>query len=78
MPPDKNLLLVSSSGGKNYDLASNLKDIVDSRSNLITKLINLELYDLPLYIPDLNSDNNIAKELSNGFESANAFIFCAK
>ena len=31
MPPDKNLLLVSSSGGKNYDLASNLKDIVDSK-----------------------------------------------
>ena len=77
MPPDKNLLLVSSSGGKNYDLASNLKDIVDSRSSLITKLINLELYDLPLYIPDLNSDNNIAKELSNEFENANAFIFCA-
>ncbi len=77
MPTNKNLLLVSSSGGKNFDLASNLKDIIDSKFHLTTKIINLELYELPLYRPGIDSDNNVAKELSYEFENADAFIFCA-
>ena len=77
MSTNKNLLLVSSSGGKNFNLASNLKDIVDSKFHLTTKLINLELYELPLYMPGIDSDNKVAKELSYEFENADAFIFCA-
>ena len=63
--------------GKNFDLASNLKDIIDSKFHLTTKIINLELYELPLYRPGIDSDNNVAKELSYEFENADAFIFCA-
>ena len=77
MSKDKNLLLVSSGGGKNFSLASNLKDIIDSKFHLVTKLINLELYKLPLYISGIDSDNNVAKELSDEFNKADAFIFCA-
>ena len=77
MSKNKNFLLVSSSGGKNFSLALNLKDIIDSNSHLITKLINLELYKLPLYIHGMDTDNNFAKELSDEFTKADAFIFCA-
>jgi len=77
MSKDKNLLLVSSGGGKNFSLASNLKDIIDSKFHLVTKLINLELYKLPLYINGIDSDNSVAKELSDEFNKADAFIFCA-
>ena len=73
-----NLLVVSSSAGKNFDLATSLKDIVDSKyHNISTNIINLELYNLPLYTPDVDTDNKIARELSHEFENANAFIFCA-
>ena len=77
MSKNKNLLLVSSSGGKNFNLATSLKNIVDSKYKISTKLINLELYNLPLYTPGQDKNNKVAGELSDEFENANAFIFCA-
>ena len=77
MTNNKNLLLVSSGGGKNFKLANSLKKLVDSAYPISTKIINLELYNLPLYKPGINTDNKVAKGLSQEFENSNAFIFCA-
>ncbi|MDC0215153.1 NAD(P)H-dependent oxidoreductase [Candidatus Marinimicrobia bacterium] len=77
MTNNKNLLLVSSGGGKNFKLANSIKKLVDSAYPISTKIINLELYNLPLYKPGINTDNKVAKGLSQEFENSNAFIFCA-
>lgn len=77
MANNKSLLIVSSSGGKNFKLANSLKELVESAYPITTKIINLELYKLPLYIPGIDADNEVAQELSQEFENSNAFIFCA-
>ena len=77
MANNKSLLIVSSSGGKNFKLANSLKELVESAYPITTKIINLELYKLPLYIPGIDTDNEVAQELSQEFENSNAFIFCA-
>ena len=77
MKKNKNLLLISSSGGKNFELANSLKEIVDLKFQVSTKIINLESYNLPLYKPYIDTDNVSARELSSEFKNADALIFCA-
>lgn len=77
MSHKKTILLVSASGGKNFDLARDLKEIVDNVEEVKSKIINLESYDLPLYKPDLENENDVAQKLSAQFEGADGFIFCA-
>ena len=64
MSHKKTILLVSASGGKNFDLARDLKEIVDNVEEVKSKIINLESYD-------------VAQKLSAQFEGADGFIFCA-
>ena len=69
MAAKKKILLVSATIGKNYELAQELKEIIDNTTAVDTAVINLVSYDLPLYKP--------ASELSSEFEYADGFIFCA-
>ena len=77
MTPKKKILLVSATRGKNYELAQELKEIIDNTTSIDTAVINLESYDLPLYLPDIEAENETASVLSSEFENADGFVFCA-
>ena len=77
MTPKKKILLVSATRGKNYELAQELKEIIDNTTAVNTAVINLESYDLPLYLPDIEAENETASVLSSEFENADGFVFCA-
>ena len=49
MAAKKKILLVSATRGKNYELAQELKEIIDNKTAVDTVVIDLESYDLPLY-----------------------------
>ena len=65
---------MSASGGKNFDLARNLKEIIDNVEEVKSKIINLESYDLPLYKPDLENKNDVAQKLLRPFKWGEQFL----
>ena len=77
MKTEKKILLVSATKGKNYKLAQDLKEIIDNKTSMDTAVINLESYCLPLYMSDIETDNETASALSAEFEKADGFVFCA-
>ena len=77
MTAEKKILLVSATRGKNYELAQDLKEIIDNTTSIDTAVINLESYGLPLYMPDIETENETAIVLSAEFENADGFVFCA-
>lgn len=77
MAAKKKILLVSATRGKNYELAQELKEIIDNTTAVDTAVINLESYDLPLYKPGIETKNETASELSAEFENADGFVICA-
>jgi len=77
MAAKKKILLVSATIGKNYELAQELKEIIDNTTAVDTEVINLESYDLPLYKPGIETKNETASELSAEFKNADGFVFCA-
>lgn len=77
MTAEKKILLVSATRGKNYELAQDLKEIIDNTTSIDTALINLESYGLALYMPDIETENESASALSAEFENADGFVFCA-
>ena len=77
MIPEKKILLVSATRGKNYELAQDLKEIIDNTTSIDTAVINLESYGLALYMPDIETENETASALSAEFENADGFVFCA-
>jgi len=77
MTAKKKILLVSATRGKNSKLAQELKEIIDNTTAVDTAVINLESYGLPLYMPDIETENETASALSAEFENADGFVFCA-
>ena len=77
MAAEKKILLVSATRGKNYELAQDLKEIIDNTTSIDTAVINLESYGLALYMPDIETENETASALSAEFENADGFVFCA-
>ena len=77
MTAEKKILLVSATRGKNYELAQDLKEIIDNTTSIDTAVINLESYGLALYMPDIKTKNETASALSAEFENADGFVFCA-
>ena len=79
MTPEKKILLVSATRGKNYELAQDLKEIIDNTTSIDTAVINLESYGLALYMPGIETEteNETASALSAEFENADGFVFCA-
>ena len=79
MVAKKKILLVSATRGKNYELAQELKKIIDNTTVVDTAVINLNSYDLPLYKPGIETEteNETASELSAEFKNADGFVFCA-
>ena len=77
MKTEKKILLVSATKGKNYKLAQDLKEIIDNKTSMDTAVINLESYCLPLYMSDIETENETASALSAEFEKADGFVFCA-
>ena len=77
MKTEKKILLVSATKGKNYELAQDLKEIIDNTTSIDTAVINLESYGLALYMPDIETENETASALSAEFENADGFVFCA-
>ena len=77
MTSEKKILMVSSTRGKNYELAQDLKEIIDNTTSIDTAVINLESYGLALYMPDIETENETASALSAEFENADGFVFCA-
>ena len=77
MAAKKKILLVSATRGNNYELAQELKKIIDNTTAVDTSIINLNSYDLPLYKPGIETKNETASELSVEFENADGFVFCA-
>ncbi len=77
MTAEKKILLVSATRGKNYELAQDLKEIIDNTTSIDTAVINLESYGLALYMPDIETENESASALSAEFENADGFVFCA-
>ena len=73
----KKILLISATRGKNYELAQELKEIIDNTTAVDTAVISLESYDLPLYMPGIKTENETAGELSAELENADGFVFCA-
>ena len=77
MTAEKKILLVSATRGKNYELAQDLKELIDNTTSIDTAVINLESYGLALYMPDIETENESASALSAEFENADGFVFCA-
>ena len=77
MTEKKSILLVSATGRENYELAQELKEIIDNAAAVFATVINLESYDLPLYRPGIEINNKTAQKLSAEFESTDGFVFCA-
>ena len=77
MIAEKKILLISATRGKNYELAQDLKEIIDNTTSIDTAVINLESYGLALYMPDIETENETASALSAEFENADGFVFCA-
>ena len=79
MTAEKKILLVSATRGKNYELAQDLKEIIDNTTSIDTAVINLESYGLALYMPGIETEteNETASALSAEFENADGFVFCA-
>ena len=77
MTAEKKILLVSATRGKNYELAQDLKEIIDNTTSIDTAVINLESYGLALYMPDIETENKTASALSAEFKNADGFVFCA-
>ena len=77
MAAKKKILLVSATRGKNYELAQELKEIIDNKTAVDTVVIDLESYDLPLYKSGIETENETASDLSAEFENAEGFVFCA-
>ena len=79
MTAEKKILLVSATKGKNYELAQDLKEIIDNTTSIDTAVINLESYGLALYMPGIETEteNETASALSAEFENADGFVFCA-
>ena len=77
MTAEKKILLVSATRGKNYELAQDLKEIIDNTTSIDTAVINLESYGLALYMPDIETENETASALSAEFENADGVVFCA-
>ena len=79
MTAEKKILLVSATRGKNYELAQDLKEIIDYTTSIDTAVINLESYGLALYMPGIETEteNETASALSAEFENADGFVFCA-
>ena len=75
MTAEKKILLVSATRGKNYELAQDLKEIIDNTTSIDTAVINLESYGLALYMPGIETET--ASALSAEFENADGFVFCA-
>ena len=79
MTAEKKILLISATRGKNYELAQDLKEIIDNTTSIDTAVINLESYGLALYMPGIETEteNETASALSAEFENADGFVFCA-
>ncbi len=69
-----NILIISATKGSNLVLARRIGDHV----SLDHKIISLEDFVLPLYVPGINVDkNNNIEILSQKFIQSKGFIFCA-
>ena len=74
MAAKKKILLVSATIGKNYELAQELKEIIDNTTAVDTAVINLVSYDLPLYKPGIETKNETASELSAEIKNADGIV----
>ena len=77
MAAKKKILLVSATSGKNFELARELKKLIDNTTAVDKSVINLNSYDLPLYKPGIEIENETANKLSAEFENADGFVFCS-
>ena len=74
----KNILLVSSTSGNNYQLAQELESILKAKKANYN-LIKLTDFSIPLYHPEIeeSTDSEDISKLDNLFQAADQFIFCA-
>ncbi len=52
----KNLLIISSTNNTNFELSNEIKSFFDKKQDIVSKVISLEAYNLPLYTPTLEND----------------------
>lgn len=80
----KHLLIISSTRNSNFDLSQKIKSFFDNKDNLISKIISLEDFDLPLYTPSLEetfkAEKNFPDEIKNLKEillESHSIIWCS-
>ena len=74
----KNILLVSTTSGNNYQLAKELEDLLKEK-DVDFNFIKLDDFSIPLYNPQLEEtvDEQDISKLDELFQNADSFIFCA-
>ena len=60
----KTILIISATSGTNFRLAENIKKTIDENGKFNSKILNLEILDLPIFNP-----SNIKKKQKDNLES---------
>ena len=57
----KKILIISSTNNSNFDLSKDIKFFFDKKEGILSEVISLEKYELPLYTPTLENDFETTK-----------------
>ena len=69
------ILIISATSKNNLVLAKQLSGLVNDNNS--TEILNLEEFELPLFVPGTECDRETVSSLVKRFQNAHGFIFCA-
>ena len=69
------ILIISATSKNNLVLAKQLSGLIDDGKS--TEILNLEDFELPLFVPGTECERETVSALVERFRSAHGFIFCA-
>ena len=71
----KKILILSSTLNSNLEMSNKIKDFLDTKDNIISEVISLEQFNLPLYTPSLEEEFKSRDSFPDSIEKAkNALI----
>ena len=80
----KKILIISSTNNSNFDLSKDIKFFFDKKEGILSEVISLEKYELPLYTPTLENDFETTKSFPEQIQilkdillNSEAIIWCS-
>ena len=80
----KKILIISSTNNSNFELSNEIKSYFDKKEGVLSEVISLEKYKLPLYTPTLENDFETSKSFPEQIQTlrdtllnSEAIIWCS-